>query len=121
MGVDVDAMFMYGYQVGYDDIPDAAERFDNEFSDLADEPDGFEVTVCGEELFCSDLLTGSNAYCNYEDQDWFIGVGLSSGLTTEQLVAECDGCAQMVKTMYELVMRKPPSEQPKIHSFARWW
>lgn len=23
--------------------------------------------------------------------------------------------------MYELVMRKPPSEEPKIHSFARWW
>ena len=68
MGVDVDAKHIYGYRVEYDDIPDAESRFDDDFNDLADEPDGWTVTIFGKEYWCCDLMVGDNAYEEREDQ-----------------------------------------------------
>jgi hypothetical protein len=121
MGVDVDAVFIYGYCVSYDEIPDAATRFSNEFSDLADESDGYKVSICGKDYFCDDLLVGDNGYASYEEQNWFIGVGLPDEATILQINLACREGYETAKAMYELVMRKPPSEEPKLHVFARWW
>ena len=121
MGVDVDAMFEYGYKVRYEEIPDADNRFYDEFSDCADEPDGFAVSICGKDIWCADLVTGDNSYVDNEDQDWYIGVVIPSDLTPEDLATYCHENDQTVKDMYELVMRKPPTDEPRIHVYARWW
>lgn len=120
MGVDVDAQFEYGYKVSCEDIPDFDARMDNEFSDLADEPDGWKVTICGTEVWCSDLVTGDSAYEGYDGQDWYISVGLPSEATPDEVIRKCRESDELVRKMYELVMRRPPTDDPKIHVYARW-
>lgn len=120
MGVSCDAILNYGYKVSYSDIPDAEERFDNEFSDLADEPDGWMVTIFGDEYWCSDIVTGDNAYVDYDNQDWYIGVGLPDSATIEELAQKCRELEPTARRMYELIMRKTPTEEPRIFVFARW-
>lgn len=120
MGVSTYARFEYGYKVRYCDIPDARDRFDNEFADCATEPDGFMVNVCGRELWCADLVTGDNAYQECEDQDWYISVPIDTGDTPEGILAYCHENDELVKAMYELVMRKKPMEEPRVHVYVMW-
>ena len=120
MGVSTYARFAYGYKVGYEDIPDAGERFASEFSDCASEPDGFMVKVCGRELWCEDLVTGDTAYAEYEEQDWYIGVALPEDDTPEGILACCHENDELVRAMYELVMRRKPTEEPHVYSYVEW-
>ena len=121
MGVDCDAVFIYGYKVSYSDIPDAEERFDSEFSDIADEPDGWKVTIFGEKYWCEELVVGDDAYAEYEYQVWYIGPGLPESATIGELTEKCRELDPIARRMYELVMRKPPIEEPKLYTFARWY
>lgn len=120
MGVDCDAVFIYGYEVSYSDIPDARERFDSEFSDIADEPDGWKVTIFGEEYWCEELVTGDNGYAEYEDQNWYIGPGLPEAVPIGELAEKCRELEPTARRMYELIMRKTPTEEPMVFVFARW-
>lgn len=118
MGVDVSACFEYGYKVCFEDIPDGEERLDSEFEDISDD---YEMEVCGRTVWRDDLVTGDNAYAEHCDQTWYIGVKLPSGLTAEELIEECRSNRDVVRAMYELVMRKPPTDEPRVHVYARWW
>jgi hypothetical protein len=120
MGVDVNAEFRYGYKVDFEDIPDGRNRYNDEFADCADE-DGYTVTICGNEIWCDALVDGDDAYQDYDNQTWYIGVEIPTGETPERLAEVCHELDETVKTMYELVMRKPPTEEPMIHVYTRWW
>lgn len=121
MGVDVRARFRYGYKVDFNDIPDAEERMDEEFSDIADEPDGWKVTIHGNEYWCSEVAMGDSAYAPYEDQKWYIGVDLPDDVTIDELADACHNDLEpTVREMYALVMRRDPTEAPRVHAFAEW-
>ena len=121
MGVDVDACFEYGYKVNFNDIPDGERRIERGFDDCSDNDDGYSVTICGDEFWCEQLVSGDNAYGGYDEQDWYIGVGLPSDSTIEELFDACRESRDTVEVMYEMVMRKPPTEEPRVHVYARWW
>lgn len=118
MGVDVNALFMYGYKVNFNDIPDGKRRLDAEFDDCFDE---YKTEICGQTVFRDELAVGDNAYGGYDEQDWYIGVGLPSDSTIEELFDACRESRDTVEVMYEMVMRKPPTEEPRVHVYARWW
>lgn len=121
MGVVTSAECVYGYRVRFEDIPEAEERFDNEFSDLADEPDGWKVTIFGEEYWCSNIIEGDNAYVGYKEQDWYIGPMLPYEATADEFADRCRELEQTTREMYRLVMRKEPTDAPKVHVYTRWW
>lgn len=121
MGVDVEAMHVYGYRVEYSDIPDAEHMFAVDFGDLADESGGWITRICGHDVWCSELVRGSNGYADSDEQDYYIGVDLPDEATVDALVRECDDDTQLVKEMYELVMGERPDDEPKVYVFARWW
>lgn len=120
MGVTTAAWFKCGYKVNCEEIPDFENRMDNEFSDIADEPNGYMVTICDREYWCSDVVTGDNAYVDHGYQDWYIGIDLPESATIGELVDKYMESMPTVWEMYRLIMRKEPTEPPKVYVFTRW-
>lgn len=121
MGVYYDAMLVYGYKVAYEDIPDASERVGSEFADCADEPGGYMVTICGRDIWTSDLAVPDDGYAKPEDCDWYIGVVMPEHATLDELAQAATDGAPVATRMYELVMRRPPDTEPMVHSYVRVW
>lgn len=118
MSVDYSAKCIFGYRVEEDDIPDYEERMGNEFGDCADEEDGYTVDILGTEYWCSDLVSEESEYYS---GPVYIGPDMYDEMTYDELVHSLHTLAPVARRMYELVMRKPPEEKPRMYYFCHMY
>lgn len=120
------ATLVYGYKVAYDEIPDADERLENAFADVADS--GGCVTMGNERVQTSSLVKRTDSKARYNEQDLYIGLMLevSFGVRELDMIVVATMMAsrrEAIMNMYELVMRKRPTEEPRLLLVANttWW
>lgn len=124
--VSIFATLAYGYKVSYEDIPDAKERIANGFADVAD--DGSFVTIGIEQFQTCSLVRRIDSRAGYDKQSLYIGVILDTSFDIRAVDMEYVTMSMWhyydtVKAMYALVMRREPTEEPKVLLAANtaWW
>lgn len=124
--VSIFAALVYGYKVSYEDIPDAEERIENGFADVAD--DGSFVTIGIEQFQTHSLVRRIDSKAGYDKQSLYIGLVLDTSFDVRPVDMEYVTMStwryyDTVKAMYALVMRREPTEEPKVLLTANtaWW